>query len=100
MKRWHELRRTWAGKAGLSIKNDVINFDHLRTLDSAKGKLRYMSKDLHPDAMPIFTAGGRIHLHDSGKPSNAPVYGLKTGVSRNINAKARSTHRQRVVDPS
>jgi hypothetical protein len=97
--RWHQLRRTWARKAGLNVsKAGVINFDHLPSLKHAAGKLKYMCKDLHPDALPIFKAGGRVHLDDRNKPSNAPVYGLKTGVSRNINAKARASHRHRLVE--
>ncbi len=101
MRRWHELRRTWARKAGLNIsKAGVINFEHLPNLKHAAGKLKYMSKDIHPDALPIFEAGGRTHLDNRNKPSNAPVYGLKTGVSRNINAKARTSYRHRLVEPS
>jgi hypothetical protein len=92
--RWHQLRRRWARKAGLEVsKAGVINFSALPTLGSARGKLRYMCKDIHPEALPIFIAGGRVHLDDRGKPSNAPIYGLKTGVSRNINAKARASYR-------
>lgn len=96
--RWHQLRRRWARKAGMEPNTaGGINFTPLPTLANTKGKLRYMSKDIHPDALPIFEAGGRIHLDQSAPrhlPSNAPVYGLKTGVSRNINAKARSSYRQ------
>lgn len=96
--RWHQLRRTWARKAGLEPnKAGGVNYTPLPTLENAKGKLRYMSKDIHPDALPIFEAGGRIHLDQSAPrhlPSNAPVNGLKTGVSRNIGRKARSSYRQ------
>ncbi len=99
--RWHQLRRTWASKAGLEMnKAGVIRFTALTTLKAAKGKLLYISKDIHPAALPVFEAGGRVHLDDSGKPSNAPVYGLKTGVSRNIGPKARSTYRHPVAEPS
>jgi hypothetical protein len=99
--RWHQLRRTWARKAGLEVaKAGVINFTPLPTLEATKGKLRYMSKDIHPDALPIFEAGGRVHLDNRNKPSNAPIYGLKTGVSRNINAKARASYRSYQADPS
>jgi len=101
MTRWHQLRRTWARKAGLDAgKAGVVHFEHLPSLKHAAGKLKYMSKDIHPDALPIFEAGGRVHLDNRGKPSNAPVYGLKTGVSRNINAKARASYRHRLVEPS
>ncbi len=102
--RWHQLRRTWARKAGLeATKAGVINFTPLPTLEATKGKLRYMSKDIHPDALPIFIAGGRVHLDQNPPhhlPSNAPIYGLKTGVSRNINAKARASYRHHLVEPS
>ncbi len=99
--RWHQLRRTWARKAGLEVtKAGVINFTPLPTLEATKGKLRYMSKDIHPDALPIFEAGGRVHLDNRNKPSNAPIYGLKTGVSRNLNAKARASYRSSQADPS
>ncbi len=99
--RWHQLKRTWGRKAGLEVnKRGVINFTPLPTLEAAKGKLRYMSKDIQPSALPIFEAGGRIHLDDRDKPSNQPIYGLKTGVSRNINAKARTLYRHHPVEPS
>lgn len=89
--RWHHLRRTWARKAGLDLtRKGVVKYKPLFTLEQAKGKLRYMSKDLDPAHLSIFTAGGRVHLDDRDKPSNAPVYGLKVGVSRNIGAKARA----------
>ncbi len=72
----------------------------MRTLEQAKNKLLYMSKDLDPAAfaiqvngIPLFEAGGRVHLDNRDKPSNQPIYGLKTGVSRNINAKARASYR-------
>jgi hypothetical protein len=99
--RWHQLRRTWANKAGLEVnKAGVIKFTTLPNLEATKGKLRYMSKDIQPDALSIFEAGGRVHLDNRGKPSNAPVYGLKTGVSRNIGPKARSAYRHPVAEPS
>jgi hypothetical protein len=103
--RWHQLRRRWARKAGLEAsKSRVINFNHVRSLDAAKGKLAYMSKDAHPDTLAIFepflnTNTGKPWLHDANKPSNAPIYGLKTGVSRNINAKARTSYRHPVAEP-
>lgn len=104
--RWHQLRRRWARKAGLDVtKAGVINFTAVPTLEAAKGKLRYMSKDIDPDALPIFEAAPRFHvpeqppsLDNRDKPSNAPIYGLKSGVSRNINAKARAAYRQRPVE--
>ena len=104
--RWHQLRRRWARKAGLDVtKAGVINFTAVPTLEAAKGKLRYMSKDIHPDALPIFKAAPRFHvlgqppsLDNRDKPSNAPIYGLKSGVSRNINAKARATYRQHPIE--
>jgi hypothetical protein len=99
--RWHQLRRTWARKAGLeTTKAGIVNFTALPTLEATKGKLRYMSKDIQPDALPIFEAGGRIHLDNRNKPSNAPIYGLKTGVSRNINAGARTSYRHRLTKPA
>lgn len=71
------------------------------TLRGVTGKLKYMSKDLDPaafaimvDGVLLFEAGGRVHLDNRGKPSNAPIYGLKTGVSRNINVTARRSYRQ------
>ncbi len=108
MTRWHQLRRRWTRKARLeATKAGVVNFTPLPTLEAAKGKLRYMSKDLDPAAfaiqvngIPLFEAGERVHLDDRDKPSNAPVYGLKTGVSRNINAKARASYRHHLVETS
>lgn len=96
--RWHQLRRTWARKAGLDVtRAGVIKYTAIPTLEAAKGKLAYMSKDGHPDALAIFqpfinSRTGKPWLHDNDKPSNAPVYGLKTGVSRNINSKARASY--------
>jgi hypothetical protein len=99
--RWHNLRRRWARKAGLEAnKPGVVKFTALPTLENTKEKLRYMSKDIQPDALPIFYAGGRVHLDNRNKPSNAPIYGLKTGVSRNINAKARASYHRHQVEPS
>lgn len=106
MKRWHELRPRWARKAGLEAsKRGVINFEHVRSLAGAKGKLAYMSKDTHPDELAIFEpfinpATGKPWLHDSGQPSNAMILGLKTGVSRNINVTARASYRQHLVEPA
>ncbi len=111
LNRWHQLRRRWARKAGLeATKAGVINFTNLPTLETAKGKLRYMSKDLDPaafairvDGIPLFEAGGRVHLDQDPPhhlPSNAPIYGLKTGVSRNINAKARASYRHHQIEAS
>ncbi len=103
--RWHQLRRTWARKAGLEVtKAGVINFAPVRSLDGAKGKLAYMSKDAHPEVLAIFepflnSRTGKPWLHDANKPSNAPIYGLKTGASRNINAKARASYRSPQTDP-
>lgn len=106
--RWHQLRRRWARKAGLEAnKAGAINFSPVPTLEAAKGKLRYISKDIHPDALPIFQSAPRHHvegcpssLDDRDRPSNAPVYGLKTGVSRNIGPKARASYRHHQVEPS
>lgn len=106
--RWHQLRKRWARKAGFdNIGADAFNYKRLKTLEQAKGKLRYMSKDIHPDALPIFLSAPRYHvegcppsLDNRDKPSNAPVYGLKTGVSRNIGPKARASYRHNQVEPS
>jgi hypothetical protein len=104
MTRWHQLRRRWARKAGLEAhRKDVINTDPLPTLRHTRGKLLYMSKDIHPKYLPIFIAGGRVHLDQNAPkhlPSNAPIYGLKTGVSRNINAGARASYRHHQGKPS
>ncbi|WP_126174614.1 rolling circle replication-associated protein [Altericroceibacterium xinjiangense] len=92
-RRFHDLRPRWARKAGLNMQiGKVIHREDMPTLEATKGKLQYMSKDLHPKHWPIFQAGGRIHLHDCGKPSDQPIYGKKAGVSRNIDAKARASH--------
>jgi hypothetical protein len=104
--RWHNLRRRWARKAGLeAAKAGVVNFKPIRSLDGARGKLAYMSKDAHPTALAIFAPftnpnTGQPWLHDAKKPSNAPIYGLKTGVSRNINAKARGSYRRHQIEAS
>uniref|UniRef100_UPI003CEAAE02 hypothetical protein n=1 Tax=Sphingomonas sp. LHG3443-2 TaxID=2804639 RepID=UPI003CEAAE02 len=102
LNRWHQLRRTWARKAGMEPNTaGGTNFTALPTLANAKGKLRYMSKDLDPQHWPVFAACPRYHvdgcppsLDDRDKPSNAPIYGLKTGVSRNVGPKARSSYQQ------
>jgi hypothetical protein len=100
--RFHQLRKRWTHKAKLNAnKAGVVNFDPLPALANAKGKLLYMSKDLNPKALPIFSAGGRVHLHDNGKPSNRPVFGKKTGVSRNIDLAARTSRsRRHLTGPS
>lgn len=109
--RWHQLRRRWARKAGMEPnKAGGIHFTALPTLENAKGKLRYMSKDIRPVDLPIFYTlpclrypEGRKHLDQDPPnhlPSNAPVYGLKTGVSRNISPKARSSYQQHQVRPA
>jgi hypothetical protein len=79
----------------------------MRTLEQAKNKLLYMSKDLDPaafaiqvDGKPLFEAGGRVHLDNRDKPSNQPIYGLKTGVSRNINDAAQASYRHHQVEVS
>ncbi len=100
--RFHELRRRWARKAGMSLVGveGVINFKPVRSLKGQRGKLAYMSKDLDPRHWDTFARfinpdTGKPVLHDSDKPSNLPIYGKKTGVSRNIDAKARADyHRQ------
>ncbi len=111
--RFHSQKRVWARnpEVGMTWKPGLFGPKGKRrkpitSSEGAKNKLRYMSKDLDPaafaitvDEIPLFEAGGRVHLDDRGKPSNAPVYGLKTGVSRNINAKARSTYRPPLVEP-
>lgn len=93
--RFHQLKPRWARKAGLDMgKQGVLNRTVVPTLEAAKGKLRYMSKDLDPRHLPIFQdVTGRVHLDDRGKPSDQPIYGKKCGVSRNIDAKARMAYR-------
>ena len=99
--RFHQLKARWARKAGLDMSiADVLNHEDMPTLEAAKGKMKYMSKDLHPRHWDTFKLpwrdpetgiiSERVHLHDKGKPSDQPIYGKKTGVSRNIDAKARS----------
>ena len=91
-RRFHELRKGWAARAGLNMmRSGVVNYEPLPTFKSAKGKLQYISKDLDPRWWPLFKdVTGRVHLDDRGKPSDQPVMGKKCGVSRNIDAKARS----------
>ncbi len=99
MKRWHELKPRWARKAGLSMaKGGVVNFEPVRSWDGAKGKLAYMSKDAPPKMLAVFEPfinprTGKPWLHNSGKPSNVPIYGLKAGVSRNLGLAARTSYR-------
>lgn len=89
--RFHQLKARWARGAGLDMsRGGVIKRKPVPTLKAAKGKLRYMSKDLDPRHWPMFQdSGGRIHLDNRDKPSDQPIYGKKCGVSRNIDAKAR-----------
>jgi hypothetical protein len=55
MERWHDLRPRWARKAGLSMaKGRVVNFEHVRSWDGAKGKLAYMSKDAPHKMLAVF----------------------------------------------
>jgi hypothetical protein len=111
--RFHSLKRIWARnrevgmtwKPGLFGKKGKPNRP-ITTLEGVKGKLRYMSKDLHPAAFPIFESAPRYHvegcppsLDNRNRPSNAPVYGKKTGVSRNIDRTARASYRPQ-VEPS
>lgn len=61
------------------------------------GKLAYMTKDASPAFLAAFepfinASTGKPWLHDSDKPSNAPIYGKKAGVSRNIDAGARAAY--------
>ncbi len=85
-------------------KGKAINSDPLPTFSQARGKMLYISKDLDPaafaqhiDGIPLFEAGGRVHLDNRNKPSNAPIYGKKTGVSRNIDLAARTSHSRRLL---
>jgi len=89
--RFHQLKPRWARKAGLNMGiPGVIKRKPTPTLAAAKGKLRYMSKDLDPRHWPMFQdSSGRVHLDDRKKPSDQPIYGKKCGVSRNIDEKAR-----------
>lgn len=91
--RFHQLKAKWARKAGLNMAiKGVIERKHLPTLAAAKGKLKYVSKDLDPRFWYLFEdCTGRVHLDDRNKPSDQPIYGKKCGVSRNIDAKARSS---------
>lgn len=109
-KRFHELKRGWANnkQVGMTWKPGVLSpkgqkRKPIPTLKAVKGKLLYMCKDLDPvvlaKGVPFLEARGTV-LDDRGKPSTAPIYGLKTGVSRNINAKARATYRQRLPNKS
>jgi hypothetical protein len=104
--RWHQLRRTWARKAGLEVnKAGVIHFSRVPTLNDAKQKLAYMNKDAPPELLAVYAAfpnpaTGKPWLHDYNRPSNAPTYGLKSGVSRNISAKARASYRHHQVQAS
>jgi len=101
--RFHQLKARWARKAGLDMAvAGVIERRTMPTIEAAKGKLKYMSKDLDPRYWPLFQDdGGRIHLDDRGKPSDQPIYGKKCGVSRNIDAKARQAFREQLtLDPS
>ena len=93
--RFHQLKRKWAKTAGLNVSiAGVIHRKPLPTLEAAKGKLQYMSKDLDPRWWHLFEdCTGRVHLDDRNKPSDQPIYGKKCGVSRNIDAKARSSYR-------
>lgn len=94
-KRFHQLKRRWARKAGLKMNvPQVILPKPLPTVKAAAGKLKYMSKDLDPQHWHIFDVAGRVHLDDRGKPSDQPVYFKKCGVSRNIDVTARETYRQ------
>lgn len=92
--RFHQLKPRWARKAGLNMAiADVIERKTLPTVKAAKGKLKYISKDLDPRWWHLFEdCTGRVHLDDRNKPSDQPIYGKKCGVSRNIDAKARSSY--------
>lgn len=110
-KDFHRQKRIWASNplVGMAWKPGLFgpkgkSRPPIPSLEGAKGKLRYMSKDIDPRHMPVFEACPRFHipghpasLDNRDKPSNAPVYGLKTGVSRNINAMARSSYQQPLV---
>ena len=101
--RFHQLKPRWARKAGLNMGlPNVIHREAVPTAEAAKGKLRYMSKDLDPRYLHLFTdQSGRVHLDDRHKPSDQPIYGKKCGVSRNIDAKARAAfHGQYWDQPS
>ncbi len=111
---FHSQKRIWARNrdVGMAWRPGLFGpkgkrRPPMRTLEQAKNKLLYMSKDLDPaafaiqvDGIALFEAGGRVHLDNRDKPSNQPIYGLKTGVSRNINAKARASYRHHQVEAS
>lgn len=93
-RRFHELRKGWQARAGLNVmRSGVVNYEPLPTFKSAKGKLKYMSKDLDPRWWSLFEdITGRVHLDDRGKPSDQTILGKKCGVSRNIDARARDIY--------
>ncbi len=107
---FHSQKRIWARnpEVGMTWRSGLFGPKGKRrlpipTLEQAKNKLRYMCKDAHPKALAIFEpfinpSTGKPHLHNSGKPSNAPIYGLKAGVSRNLNVAARASYRHRQVE--
>jgi hypothetical protein len=111
---FHSQKRVWASnpEVGMAWRPGLFGPKGrkrrpITSLEGAKNKLLYMSKDLDPaafaiqvDGIPLFEAGGRVHLDNRDKPSNQPIYGLKTGVSRNINSTACASHRQPQVEPS
>jgi hypothetical protein len=101
--RFHNRKSGWANRVGLTCREGLFGPTkkkqprprRMTTLEAVKGKLRYMSKDAEPRALALFIASdGKPLLHDSEKPSNAPIYGMKTGRSRNIGAKARASYCQ------
>ncbi len=99
---FHRMKKRWVVNEAVRMKCEPKLFAPtnrakkvIRTLEGVSGKLLYMSKDLKPSAMangiPFLESRGFI-LDDRKKASTGPVYGLKGGVSRNINAKARTSY--------
>jgi hypothetical protein len=101
---FHRMKKKWVKNKAVRMKCKPRLFaptnrakNAIKTFEGVSGKLLYMSKDLDPGAMangvPFLEARG-FNLDDRGKPSTGPVFGLKCGVSRNINVKARTSYQQ------
>lgn len=92
-KRFKQLHLQWWRKAGMQTAKlskresdgKAIRLTRMRTFKAAKGKMKYVSKDLDESLHQMF----RGVIDNRGKPSTKPIAGQVFGTSRNLGPKAR-----------
>lgn len=92
-KRFKQLQLEWWRKAGMQTAKlsrkegdrKAIRLTRTRTFEAAKGKMKYVSKDIDESLHQIFKGV----IDNRGKPSTKPIAGQIFGTSRNLGPKAR-----------